>query len=925
MTKLTAIGALGLMASGLFAQGNDLGGQTKDSWEEINFEFNSSILSDGYPSLLRMADVLNQHKDYRLKITGNTDSVGSAAYNEKLALARAEAVKSFLLKYGASAGQITTAGDGKRIPEVDNKTKEGRFMNRRVTLTLTDGAGKLIGAGGISDVLPLLTQLQDMAKQQADCCAQILKRLDKLDDILAALKNLQGENDRLKTEVADLRNQQNALKDQVSGQAKPLTESQAQAAAAKATPDIADATAKKVAEEAKANNHVFSNVGVNIGPAFGGGRVNNDRVSASAHGQFFTPFGADGTHAVQAQGEYLYSPGMQEGQFDLGLVDRIGAFQAGGFASFKYLNFGQYQQGGVLGQAAFLADYLFKGGKVGVFGTEGFKNYAVLNSVELAPGAYEQTYARVANQVGFDTTFSVWSDAYIQANAGVLLSHQRSNQPGFTVRLVQPIIPHLAFTAELGYNETLLNAKNSSAARFGLLFGGILHPKDFATMTTPVPMQVPRIRYELGTRRVGTSPPIANAGPDQLNVPAAVITLDGSGSYDPLGETLTYSWAQISGPTVTITNANAVKANFPASAGATYVFRLTVKNTDGRSASATTTVSTAALSLISVVVFQATPPSITPGASSTLNWVVQNATSVTISPGFTSGVSATSGSTVVSPTATTTYTLTATGAAGTTPVTATAIVTVSAVPVVNPQILRYEASPMTIAPGQQSTLSWTTTGATAISISGVSGTLPVNGSTTVQPTTTTTYTLTATGASGATVSAPVTVTVAAPTAPQVVTFNATPSTINPGQSSQLCWQVTNATTINISGGVGNNLAANSCTPVSPATTTTYTLTATSPGGSVQAAVTVTVGSVQILQFSANPEFSPIQGGSVVLTWQTSNATSVSLVGGDMQSSPSGLPLNGSYTVNPNDNATYTLIAYGPGGASVTAVIAVYVR
>jgi len=908
------------MASGLFAQGNDLGGQTKDSWEEINFEFNSSILSDGYPSLLRMADVLNQHKDYRLKITGNTDSVGSAAYNEKLALARAEAVKAFLLKYGAAAGQISTAGDGKRIPEVDNKTKEGRFMNRRVTLSLTDGAGKVIGAGGISDVLPLLTQLQDMAKQQADCCAQILKRLDKLDDILAALKNLQGENDRLKSEVADLRNQQNALKDQVASQGKPL------AAVAKAEPDIANATAKKVEEEAKANNHEFSNVGINIGPAFGGGRASdNQRVSASAHGQFFTPFGADGSHAVQAQGEYLYSPGLQEGQFDLGLVDRVGAFQAGGFASFKYLNFGQYQQGGVLGQAAFLADYLFKGGKVGVFGTEGFKNYAVLNSVELAPGAYEQSYARIANQVGFDTTFSVWSDAYIQANAGVLFSHQRTNQPGFTVKLVQPIIPHLAFTAELGYNETLLNAKNSSAARFGLLFGGILHPKDFASITTPVPMDVPRIRYELGTRRVGTSPPIANAGPDQLNVPAAVITLDGSASYDPLGETLTYSWVQISGPTVTITNANAVKASFPASAGATYVFRLTVKNTDGLSASATTTVSTAALSLISVVVFQATPASIAPGASSTLNWVVQNATSVTISPGFTSGVSATSGSTVVSPTATTTYTLTATGATGTTPVTATAIVTVTPAPVVNPQILRYTASPMTIAPGQQSTLSWSTSGATAISISGVSGTLPVNGSTTVQTTVTTTYPLTATGASGATVSSPVTVTVAAPTAPQVVTFNATPPTINPGQSSQLCWQVTNGTTINISGGVGSNLAANSCTSVSPTTTTTYTLTATSSGGSVQAAVTVTVGSVQILQFSANPEFSPIQGGPVVLTWQTSNATSVSLVGGDMQSSPTGLPVNGSYTVNPNDNATYTLIAYGPGGVSVTAVIAVYVR
>ena len=43
------------------------------------------------------------------------------------------------MKYGVADSQITTAGDGKRAPEVDNKTKEGRFMNRRVVLTVTDG------------------------------------------------------------------------------------------------------------------------------------------------------------------------------------------------------------------------------------------------------------------------------------------------------------------------------------------------------------------------------------------------------------------------------------------------------------------------------------------------------------------------------------------------------------------------------------------------------------------------------------------------------------------------------------------------------------------------------------------------------------------------------------------------------------------
>src|SRR3954451_6071459 len=149
MKKLAAIGALGLLAYGLYAQGLNTGGQTKESWEEINFEFNSSILSDGYPSLLRLADLLSQHRDYRVKVTGHTDYVGSAAYNDKLALKRADSVKAFLVKYGVADNQVTTTGDGKRAPEVDNRSKEGRFMNRRVVLTLTDGTGKVIKEGGV--------------------------------------------------------------------------------------------------------------------------------------------------------------------------------------------------------------------------------------------------------------------------------------------------------------------------------------------------------------------------------------------------------------------------------------------------------------------------------------------------------------------------------------------------------------------------------------------------------------------------------------------------------------------------------------------------------------------------------------------------------------------------------------------------------
>src|SRR5947209_14462587 len=179
MKKLAAIGALGLIASCLYGQGTNTGGQTKDDWEEINFEFNSAILSDGYPSLLRLGELLGQHRDYKVKVTGHTDYVGSGAYNDKLAMARAEAVKAFLVHYNVNASQITTSGDGKRSPEVDNKSKEGRFMNRRVVLSVSDGAGALIKEGGINDVLKsMMSKLDDlanMAKANKDCCDQILK------------------------------------------------------------------------------------------------------------------------------------------------------------------------------------------------------------------------------------------------------------------------------------------------------------------------------------------------------------------------------------------------------------------------------------------------------------------------------------------------------------------------------------------------------------------------------------------------------------------------------------------------------------------------------------------------------------------------------------------------------------------------------
>jgi len=318
---------------------------------------------------------------------------------------------------------------------------------------------------------------------------------------------------------------------------------------------------------------------------------------------------------------------------------------------------------------------------------------------------------------------------------------------------------------------------------------------------------------------------------------------------------------------------------------------------------------------LQVVRFTATPSQIAAGQSSTLAWNVTNATSVSIS-GVGSGLNA-QGTATVSPTTTTTYTLTATGASGQT-VTATVTVTVGAS---KPAIIRFAAAPLHINQGQSSLLSWSTTGASTVTINNGVGSVPVNGSQNVSPSQTTTYTLTATGADGVTsVSAAVTVTVGG-AVPTILSFTASPTVLAAGGSVSLCWNVQNATSIVIQPQPGTVSGAANCQSVTVSQTTTFVLTATNAVGPSQATVTVSVGSVQILTFSASPAYSPASGAPVTLSWTTQNATSAIITG---TGAPGSVPVNGTVVVNPTTNSDYTLTAYGPNGP-VSSVIHVFVR
>jgi len=167
--------------------------------------------------------------------------------------------------------------------------------------------------------------------------------------------------------------------------------------------------------------------------------------------------------------------------------------------------------------------------------------------------------------------------------------------------------------------------------------------------------------------------------------------------------------------------------------------------------------------------FSASPASILNGSTTTLSWTTAGATSVAITPGTFASTSLT-GSVVLSPTATTTYTLTATNTTGS--VTATLVVTVNQPTL--PTVSSFTASPTSITLGGISTLSWTTSGATTLNIApGSLASTSATGTVNVSPETTTTYVLTATNAAGS-VTASVTVTLTSAGGPLSITTTSCP-------------------------------------------------------------------------------------------------------------------------------------------------------
>ena len=218
--------------------------------------------------------------------------------------------------------------------------------------------------------------------------------------------------------------------------------------------------------------------------------------------------------------------------------------------------------------------------------------------------------------------------------------------------------------------------------------------------------------------------------------------------------------------------------------------------------------------------------------------------------------------------------------------------------------------PAAIAPGQSTTLSWSTAQADTCTIEPGIGPVTTSGTVALSPAETTTYTITAQGPYGRTTRQ---TTVWVGTQPPTVDLSAAAQTITNGQSTILSWNSTLAASLTIEPEVGP-VAPNGTVTVSPAATTTYTITADGPGGTAQAQAEVNVITIAPeLSIQAEPEVIYARQFAT-LSWHSDAADSVII-----QPEVGVVPSIGSIQVAPENTTTYIITAQGPGGITTADV------
>lgn len=370
----------------------------------------------------------------------------------------------------------------------------------------------------------------------------------------------------------------------------------------------------------------------------------------------------------------------------------------------------------------------------------------------------------------------------------------------------------------------------------------------------------------------------------------------------------------------------------------TTTYTLVVTDAMSRTAQSTVTVTIGAAGP-TITDFSANPTTVTAGMPATLSWTVANAASISIRDGAGAVVHMStdaSGTFVVMPQATTTYTLVALDANN---AAASAMTTVTVNGAPGPAVINsFTAMPNPVPEGMMTTLSWNVTNAPEgidIIESGnvVASSMMPTGTFAVTPAATRDYQLVAKNAAGGNAMQTLTVTVIPANQTAVTSFTATPNPIATGASTTLAWTTVNADRVRVLD--GNTAIVDTMTDVAtgnvmvmPMADTTYTVEATLMGGTpVTQTVDVYVHAAPIVTtFTVTPQ-NLMAAGMVTVTWDVQNVSSLTLTAGGM-AVPGFTPVTtstgtvnsaGTLQVQVTQNTTFQLNAASLAGMLSPAV------
>ncbi len=367
----------------------------------------------------------------------------------------------------------------------------------------------------------------------------------------------------------------------------------------------------------------------------------------------------------------------------------------------------------------------------------------------------------------------------------------------------------------------------------------------------------------------------------------------------------------------------------------TYSFRAVAQNSTGTTFGVWQTFTTSTNTpppTIPTATLTASPTSVTQGGSSTITWTVSNADTCTASNG-TSGwagpKSINGGTFVASPiNSTTQFTLYCSNNYGS--VTKNVWVYATVPPPPSNPTVDVTANPNFVNYGGSTTVTWSSTNANTCTASGNgwSGSKATSGSLTFNNlTSNTTYTLTCTGNGG---SASDTASVTVGSAPQAPTVNisANPTNVSYNGTSTLSWSSTNATsctaTAGTNGWMGPKNTSGTFYTGNLTSTTNYIITCTGNGGTASDSATVSVGAQPVNPPTVNLTASPTSvsyGGSTVLSWNVTNATSCTANSNPATNFTGSQNANsGSMTISNLTSTTYfNLTCSGNGGTAMDTV------